>query len=134
MKNMVSRFAVNNSRQSARDTRVAGIHVDGAAPPATLTSPYNAPSALRAASSTVAMPSSVDASAATVTTFSPLSASGATWVSRLSCERLTATTVAPASAAIRVTVVPIPPPPAPDTTTMRPSRLRELSIRKPLSA
>jgi hypothetical protein len=39
MKNVVSRFAVNNARQSSRLTRVAGIQVDGSAPPATLTSP-----------------------------------------------------------------------------------------------
>ena len=39
MKNAVSRFAVNKSRQSSRVTRVEGIHVDGSAPPATLTSP-----------------------------------------------------------------------------------------------
>ena len=39
MKNAVSRFAVNSSRQSSRVTRVEGIHVDGAAPPAMFTSP-----------------------------------------------------------------------------------------------
>ena len=39
MKNAVSRFAVNNARQSSRVTRVEGIHVDGAAPPAMLTRP-----------------------------------------------------------------------------------------------
>ena len=39
MKNMVSRFAVNNARQSSRLTLVAGIQVCGAAPPAMLTSP-----------------------------------------------------------------------------------------------
>src|SRR6059058_4656618 len=39
MKNAVSRFAANNARQSARLTRVEGIHVDGSAPPATLTKP-----------------------------------------------------------------------------------------------
>ena len=39
MKNMVSRFAVNNARQSYRVTRVDGIQVDGAAPPATFTNP-----------------------------------------------------------------------------------------------
>ena len=48
--------------------------------------------------------------------------------SRFSCDRLTAMTVAPASAAIRVTVVPMPPPPAPDTTTMRPSSLKRSSM------
>src|SRR5689334_14673692 len=39
MKNAVSRFAVNNARQSSRVTRVDGIHVDGSAPPATFTNP-----------------------------------------------------------------------------------------------
>ena len=39
MKNIVSRLAANSSRQSERDTRVEGIQVDGAAPPATLTNP-----------------------------------------------------------------------------------------------
>ena len=39
MKNAVSRFAVNSARQSSRVTRVDGIQVAGAAPPATLTSP-----------------------------------------------------------------------------------------------
>ena len=70
------------------------------------------------------MPSSVDASAATGTTDKPCAPSGATCSSRFSFDRLTAMTVAPASAAIRVTVVPMPPPPAPETTTMRPSSFR----------
>jgi hypothetical protein len=39
MKNVVSRFAANSARQSSRVTRVEGIHVAGAAPPATLTRP-----------------------------------------------------------------------------------------------
>ncbi len=39
MKNAVSRLAVKISRQSLRVTRVDGIQVDGAAPPATLTRP-----------------------------------------------------------------------------------------------
>ena len=121
MKNAVSRFAANSARQSSRVTRVDGIHVAGAAPPAMLTSPYSVPSVRRTWSSTVAMPSSVDASAATGTTARPSAASGATCSSRFSFDRLTATTVAPACAASRVTVVPIPPPPAPETTTMRPS-------------
>ena len=47
MKNAVSRFAVNNARQSSRLTRVEGIHVEGSAPPATLTSPYRVPSVRR---------------------------------------------------------------------------------------
>ncbi len=63
MKNAVSRFATNSSRQSDRLTRVEGIHVAGAAPPAMLTSPYRLPSVRRTWSSTAAMPSSVDASA-----------------------------------------------------------------------
>ena len=46
------------------------------------------------------MPSSVDASAETGTTDKPCSASGATCSSRFSLDRLTATTVAPAWAAI----------------------------------
>jgi hypothetical protein len=71
------------------------------------------------------MPSSVDASAATGITDKPCSTSGPMWSSRFCRERLTATTVAPASAARRVTVVPIPPPPAPDTTTMRPSSVTD---------
>ena len=74
------------------------------------------------------MPSSVDASAETGTTDKPCSASGATCSSRFSLDRLTATTVAPAWAAMRVIVVPMPPPPAPDTTTMRPSSLRRSSM------
>src|SRR5262245_21336743 len=128
MKNAVSRFLVNNSRQSSRVTRVEGIHVDGSAPPATLTSPYSVPSVRRTRSMTVAIPSSVDASAATGTTDKPRCASGVTCSSRFSFDRLTATTVAPASAASRVTVVPMPPPPAPDTTTMRPSSLKRSSM------
>src|SRR5882724_2969302 len=75
------------------------------------------------------MPSSVDASAQTGTTDRPLWAIGTMCSSRFSFDRLTATTVAPASAAIRVTVVPMPPPPAPDTTTMRPSSLRRSFMR-----
>lgn len=71
MKNAVSRLSVKILRQSLRVTRVDGIHVDGCAPPATLTSPYKPPSARRAWSITVAMPSSVDASATTGTTGSP---------------------------------------------------------------
>ena len=39
MKNMVSRFWVNSSRQSDRVTRVDGIQVAGAAPPAMFTRP-----------------------------------------------------------------------------------------------
>src|SRR5687767_8991899 len=74
------------------------------------------------------MPSSVEASAATGTTARPSLASGAMCSSRFSLDRLTATTVAPASAAIRLTAVPMPPPPAPDTTTMRPASLRSSSI------
>src|SRR5882757_7099029 len=129
MKNAVSRFATNSSRQSVRLTRVEGIQVAGAAPPAMLTSPYRLPSVSRTWSSTAAMPSSVDASAETGTTDRPASAIGAMCSSRFSFDRLTATTVAPASAAIRVTVVPMPPPPAPDTTTMRPSSLRRSFMR-----
>ena len=81
--------------------------------------------AARTRSMTVAMPSSVAASADTGTTDSPCCASGATCSSRFSCDRLTATTVAPASAARRGIVVPMPPPPAPETTTIRPSRLSD---------
>ena len=47
------------------------------------------------------------------------SISGAMCSSRFSLDRLTAITVAPASATMRVTVVPIPPPAAPATTTTR---------------
>ena len=86
-----------------------------------------------ARSMTVAMPSSVDASAATATTDRPRCASGVTCSSRFSFDRLTPTTVAPASAANRVTVVPMPPPPAPDTTTMRPSSLKRSSMAVYLS-
>ena len=96
MKNIVSRLAANNARQSPRLTRVAGIHVDGAAPPATLTNPYTRPSARRTASRAVAMPSSVDTSAATGTIGRPSATSGPMCSSRLSADRLTATTVAPA--------------------------------------
>lgn len=39
MKNAVSRLCAKISRQSERATRVEAIQVDGAAPPATLTSP-----------------------------------------------------------------------------------------------
>jgi hypothetical protein len=39
MKNAVSRFAANSARQSCRVTRVDGIQVAGAAPPAMLTNP-----------------------------------------------------------------------------------------------
>ena len=39
MKKAVSRFAANSARQSSRVTRVDGIQVAGAAPPATLTRP-----------------------------------------------------------------------------------------------
>src|SRR5258708_6976170 len=129
MKNAVSRFATNSSRQSDRLTRVEGIHVAGAAPPAMLTSPYRLPSVRRTWSSTATTPSSVDASAETGTTDRPFLAIGAMCSSRFSFDRLTATTVAPASAAMRVMVVPMPPPPAPDTTTMRPSRLRRSLMR-----
>src|SRR3954451_15396815 len=75
------------------------------------------------------MPSSVAASAATGCTSRPRAPSGAMCSSRFSPDRLTATTIAPASAAIWVTVVPMPPPPAPDTTTMRPSSLRRSVTR-----
>jgi len=68
------------------------------------------------------MPSSVDASAGTGSTARPSAASGPTWAFRLPADRLTAMTVAPASAAMRVTVVPMPRPPAPQTTTTRPCR------------
>src|SRR5690349_23829491 len=78
---------------------------------------------------TVVIPSSVAASAATGTTDRPAAASGEMCSSRFSLERLTATTVAPASATIRVTVVPMPPPPAPDTTTTRLSSLRRSDMR-----
>ncbi len=71
MKNAVSRFAANRARQSSRVTRVDGIHVDGAAPPAMFTRPYSRPSVRRTRSSTVAMPSSVEASATTGTTDRP---------------------------------------------------------------
>lgn len=128
MKNIVSRFWVNSARQSARVTRVDGIQVDGAAPPATLTSPCNSPSARRACSRTVAMPSSVAASAATGSTESPSAASGSTCFARFSADRLTAITVAPALATLRVTVVPMPPPPAPDTMTTRPRSPNPLSV------
>jgi hypothetical protein len=100
MKKAVSRFAANNARQSSRVTLVEGIHVDGSAPPATLTSPYRSPSVRRTWSRTAAMPSSVEASAATGTTARPCRASGATCSSRFSFDRLTATTVAPARAAM----------------------------------
>src|SRR5258705_8208671 len=129
MKDAVLGFATNSSRQADRLTRVEGIHVAGAAPPAMLTSPYRLPSVHRTWSSTAATPSSVDASAETGTTDRPSLAIGGMWSSRFSFDRLTATTVAPASAAMRVTVVPMPPPPAPDTTTMRPSSLRRSSMR-----
>ncbi len=58
----------------------------------------------------VATPSSVAASAATGTIERPRATSGPRCRSRLSLPRLTAITVAPASATMRVTVVPIPPP------------------------
>ena len=76
MKNAVSRFWVNRSRQSPRVTRVDGIQVSGAAPPATLTRPCRSPSARCACSIVAATPSSVATSAATGTIDNPRSTSG----------------------------------------------------------
>ena len=76
MKNAVSRFWVNRSRQSPRVTRVDGIQVSGAAPPATLTRPCSSPSARWACSIAAATPSSVATSAATGTIDSPRWTSG----------------------------------------------------------
>ena len=84
MKNIVSRFWVNSARQSARLTRVDGIQVEGAAPPATFTSPYRSPFVCRACSITAAMPSSVAASAATGTTGRPSATRGSICLSRFS--------------------------------------------------
>ena len=108
---------------SAPTDRVAGIHVEGAAPPAMLTSPCSRPSAQAHRVEDRGDPGMVAASAATGTIGSPPSTSGPTCGSRLSCERLTATTVAPTRPPSRVTVVRCRRPPAPDTTTMRPSSL-----------
>src|SRR5580704_10206310 len=133
MKNIVSRFWANNARQSALLTRVDGIQVGGAAPPATLTSPCRSPSVFRTCSITAAMPSSVEASAATGTTERPSATRGSTCLPRFSSERLTAITVAPARATMLVTDVPMPPPAAPETTTTRPSRPRSYPTSSPLA-
>jgi hypothetical protein len=120
MKNIVSRFCSNSARQSARVTRSARIQVCGAAPPATLASPYSVPGAASAASITCATPSSVPTSAITGTIDRPPVISGAMFSSNFPRVRPAAITVAPASASIRAVAVPMPPPAAPVTMIVRP--------------
>jgi hypothetical protein len=113
MKNAVSRFATNSSRQSDRLTRVEGIHVAGAAPPAMLTSPYRLPSpapgrAPRRRRRPLTRP------AETGTTERPFPRHRRDVLVEALFDRLPRRRWHSASAAMRVMVVPMPPP-APDT-------------------